>query len=191
MAIEVVAYRAAWPALFVTLQSQLAAALHDVEIIGIEHVGSTAVPDLAAKPVLDVDVIVTPSNRRRAIKGLETAGYVHLGDLGLAGRDAFDAPVGGHERHVYICIDGSLSLRNHLAVRDILRRRDDLRREYSATKLALAADPAMTIEAYLAGKSSVLQKVLAESVLSLEERRQILCYNDPDATAEPGARAGS
>ncbi|HEY9395819.1 MAG TPA: GrpB family protein, partial [Nocardioides sp.] len=72
-----------------------------------------------------------------------------------------------------------LNVRNHLAVRDVLRRRDDLRDEYAAVKLALAAEPDMDIDTYIARKSDVIQKVLAASDLTDAERRQILSLNDP------------
>jgi len=61
----------------------------------------------------------------------------------------------------------------------VLRRREDLRDEYAAVKLALAADPQLDIDTYLAGKSAVLQKVLAESDLTDDERRTIWSLNDP------------
>jgi GrpB-like predicted nucleotidyltransferase (UPF0157 family) len=73
---------------------------------------------------------------------------------------------------VYVCEAGTLNLRNHLAVREVLRRRDDLRDEYAAVKSALAADPDMDISRYIAGKSDVLQRVLGESSLVTEQERQ-------------------
>ena len=97
----------------------------------------------------------------------------------MTGREAFTAPDDEPRRHVYVCTTGSLSVRNHLAVRDILRRREDLRDEYAKVKLDLASDPTMDIDTYLAAKSAVLQKVLAESDLSDTERRHILQLNNP------------
>jgi GrpB protein len=104
--------------------------LLDVEVISIEHVGSTSVPGLAAKPILDIDVIVEAAHMNAAIEALESVGYVHRGDLGLEGREAFDAPDDGPRRNVYFCTAGTLNVRNHLAVREVLRRRDDLRDTY-------------------------------------------------------------
>jgi GrpB-like predicted nucleotidyltransferase (UPF0157 family) len=83
---------------------------------------------------------------------------------------------------VYVCLEGTLHVRNHLAVRDILRRRPDLRDSYAAVKLALAEDPDMDIDTYIVGKSSVLQEVLAESDLTEAERRLIRELNDPTGT---------
>lgn len=85
MRIEVVPYHSTWPAIFETIRSELAEALDSVEVISIEHVGSTAVPGLAAKPVIDVDVLVARDQVDAAIEALETVGYVHRGEMGVAG----------------------------------------------------------------------------------------------------------
>jgi GrpB-like predicted nucleotidyltransferase (UPF0157 family) len=159
--------------------AELRRALADVESASVEHVGSTSVPGLAAKPILDIDVMVDSRDVAAAVEALETIGYRHRGDLGVTGREAFEPPDQDPQRHVYVCEAGTLNVRNHLAVRDVLRERDDLRDQYGAVKLALAEDPEMDIDAYLAGKSAVLQKVLAESDLTDEERTQIWKLNDP------------
>ena len=107
-----------------------------------------------------------------------SAGYLHRGDLGVADREAFHAPADGVRRNVYVCTSGTLSVRNHLAVRDVLRRRSDLRDEYAAAKLELAADPHMDVKTYIERKSDVLQRVLAASgLVTSEERAQILALN--------------
>lgn len=147
----------------------------------VEHVGSTAVPGLAAKPILDIDVIVDGAEMPAAVAAMVSIGYVHRGDLGVADREAFHAPDESPRRNVYLCRAGTLNVRNHLAVRDLLRKRADLRDEYAAVKLGLAAEPDMDISTYIARKSAVLQKVLAESDLTAEERLRILRLNDPAA----------
>ena len=179
MPIDVVPYAADWPAAFDRVAGVLRTALRGVPTATVEHVGSTSVPGLAAKPVLDIDVIVEEPDVRAAVAALEALGYVHRGDLGVTGREAFLAPDDDPRRHVYVCRAGTLNVRNHLAVRDVLRSRDDLRDAYAAVKLALAADPDMDIDTYSARKSAVLQTVLAESDLTDEERRQIWQLNDP------------
>src|SRR6476661_10446652 len=178
--VEVVPYRPEWAQQFEQVAAELRSALAGIEA-QVEHVGSTSVPGLAAKPVLDVDVVVAPPDVADAVAALGTIGYVHRGDLGVAGREAFHAPEAGPRRHVYVCEAGTLNVRNHLAVREVLRRRDDLRDEYAAVKLGLAADPTMDIDTYIARKSQVLQKVLAESDLTDDERRAIRELNDPSA----------
>jgi GrpB-like predicted nucleotidyltransferase (UPF0157 family) len=162
VSIEVVDWSPRWAEQFDEVATVLRTALADVASARVEHVGSTSVPGLAAKPILDVDVIVDTHDVAAAIAALEAVGYVHRGDLGVAGREAFHAP-DGPRRNVYVCVAGTANVRNHLAVRDVLRSRDDLREAYAAVKRALADDPAMDIDTYLAGKSAVLQQVLEAS----------------------------
>ncbi|MEV6683090.1 GrpB family protein [Streptomyces erythrochromogenes] len=183
MAITVVPYSDDWPVRFERLAETLRAALRSVPDAVVEHVGSTSVPGLAAKPVLDVDVIVPGEDVPAAVAALEAVGYVHRGDLGVAGREAFRAPDDDPARHVYVCTRGTLNVRNHLAVREVLRRRADLREEYGAVKLALAANPRMDMPAYLEGKTAVLQKVLAAAAgdFTQDELRQIRRLNGSDA----------
>ena len=173
------AYDPSWQDRFEKVAAALSGALADGPTAAVEHVGSTSVPGLAAKPILDIDVIVAPEDVSAAVAALVRIGYVHRGDLGVAGREAFFAPDEDPRRHVYVCAAGTLNVRNHLAVRDVLRRRDDLRDEYAAVKLALAAEPDMDIDTYIARKSDVIQKVLTASDLTDAERRQILSLNDP------------
>lgn len=146
----------------------------------MEHVGSTSVPGLAAKPILDIDVVVEPADVPAAVSALESLGYEHRGDLGVAGREAFHAPDDGVRRNVYACAAGTTHVRNHLAVRDVLRGRPDLRDEYAAVKRSLAAEPDMDIHTYLARKSGVVQRVLdASGAFSAAELEVIRRLNDP------------
>lgn len=182
MPVTVVPYSKAWPAEFARVAEDLASALAGIPS-AVEHVGSTAVTGLAAKPILDIDVIVSADRVADAIRSLERVGYVDRGELGVDGRHALEAPDDTPARHVYVCAVGVLAVRNHLAVRDVLRRRPDLRDEYGAVKRALADDPTMDMGRYLAGKSAVLQKVLAESDLTADERAAILRLNDPGGSS--------
>lgn len=173
MVISVVAYREEWPAQFEAVAESLRRALGAVPIRSIEHVGSTAVPGLAAKPILDIDVIVASDRMPAAIAALEAWGYEHRGDLGMSGREVLRAPDIDPERHVYVCEDGSLHVRNHLAVRQVLREQPGLRDRYAAAKLGLSADNEIDIAQYLAGKSAILQEVLSLSDLTDAERAEI------------------
>jgi GrpB-like predicted nucleotidyltransferase (UPF0157 family) len=178
--IEVVDWSPRWAQQFEEVAAVLVRALADVRSARVEHVGSTSVPGLAAKPVLDIDVIVEPGDVPAAVAALESVGYVHRGDLGVTGREAFLAP-DEPRRNVYVCTAGTANVRNHLAVRDVLRRRTDLREAYASVKCALAADPGMDIDTYIAGKSAVLQEVLeASGELSDEELAEIRRLNDTD-----------
>lgn len=89
----------------------------------------------------------------------------------------FEAPDEDPARNVYACVAGTLHVRNHLAVRDTLRRHPGLRDRYGQVKLTLAREPGMTIERYLAEKSAVLQEILALSDLTAQEKQLILELN--------------
>jgi GrpB-like predicted nucleotidyltransferase (UPF0157 family) len=179
--IEVVDWSPQWAEDFDEVALVLRHALADVASASVEHVGSTSVPGLPAKPILDVDVIVDADDVAAATSALESVGYVHRGDLGVTGREAFHAP-GPPRRHVYVCTAGTTNVRNHLAVREVLRTRAELREAYAAVKVALAADPEMDIDTYIAGKSAVLQQVLeASGDFSDDELAAIRRLNDADA----------
>src|SRR5579862_585811 len=88
--LEIVDYDPSWPTLFETLRSRLLLVVGDIAD-SIEHVGSTAVPGLAAKPIIDIDVVVeADTDVSLAIERLAVLGYQHRGDLGIEGREAFD-----------------------------------------------------------------------------------------------------
>jgi GrpB-like predicted nucleotidyltransferase (UPF0157 family) len=182
VSIEVVDWSPDWAVQFDEVAAVLRDAVADISGARVEHVGSTSVPGLAAKPVLDIDVIVDEADLPSAVAALERIGYVHRGDLGVTGREAFHAPDDRPRRNVYACAAGTTNVRNHLAVRDVLRRREDLRDAYATVKAALAADPDMDIDTYLAGKSAVLQEALAASgEFTDAELRAIHRLNDPSA----------
>lgn len=177
MSIEVVPYSREWPRQFRRIAKQLGSALSAFPDVEIEHFGSTAVPGLAAKPILDIDVIVPRELMLTVLARLKTAGYTHRGDLGVTDREALESPDSDPPRNVYVCVAGTLHLRNHLAVRDALRANPELRDQYGAVKLQLAKAADMDIPRYLAGKSAILQKVLAASDLTASEKRQIYDLN--------------
>lgn len=177
MPIRVVDYSPLWPEEFDEVSARLRASLDGVRWVSIEHVGSTSVPGLAAKPVLDIDVITDAGSVNSVIEALCAAGYRHRGDMGIPGRESMEAPDDAPPRHVYVCAEGALALRNHLAVRQVLRERSDLRDRYAAVKRDLAQDPHIAIEDYVAGKSAVLQEVLGLSELTEVEKREILRLN--------------
>lgn len=184
--IVVVPHRPEWEHQFRGVADALAIILAPLPVGAIEHVGSTSVRGLPAKPILDIDVIVHRDTMAPAISALERAGYLHRGDLGVTDREAFTAPDEQPARNVYLCVAGTLHVRNHLAVRDVLRARPDLRERYGTVKLQLARRPGMDIHRYLAGKSAILQEVLAMSDLTAEEKQTILELNTRRTSPSPG-----
>ena len=157
--IVIVDYDPAWPAVFESLRARVADALGSLAL-GIEHVGGTAVPGLAAKPIIDLDVIVAhPFHIAEAIERLEEIGYRHRGDEGILGREAFDHPSQCPLHHLYVCAVGSLALRHHLALREVLRADCALAAEYAALKRALAARFGEDREAYAQAKSAFIDQI--------------------------------
>jgi GrpB-like predicted nucleotidyltransferase (UPF0157 family) len=122
------------------------------------------VPGLAAKPIIDLDVVlVAPMDVPEAIRGLAGLGYVHEGDLGIPGREAFHWPSGEARHHLYLVLEGAAELRRHLAFRDALRADPALRDAYAALKRSLAAQYPHDRNAYTVGKSAFVEAVLKAS----------------------------
>lgn len=172
-AIVVVDYDPAWPEVFEQLRSRIGAVVGDVAL-SIEHVGSTAVPGLVAKPIIDLDVVVAGDRDvATAIERLATLGYVHEGNLGIEGREAFSNPAGSPAHHLYVCRDGNLALRNHLAIRDFLRSNARASRTYGELKKRLAETHGNDIDGYIDGKTDFLLELLRQSNLTPRELEQI------------------
>ncbi|MCX5768993.1 MAG: GrpB family protein [Candidatus Hydrogenedentes bacterium] len=153
-------YDPAWPDWFQQIKAFLETGLVGVGCT-FEHVGSTSIPGMVAKPVIDLD-IVTEERCFSEIKArLETLGYVHLGDLGLPGREAFElaeVETKAHlpEHHLYVCEDGSYELRKHLAFRDFMRQHPEWRDRLNRLKLELCSRDNNDRQAYIDGKSEMV-----------------------------------
>ncbi len=171
--IVVIDHDPAWAAVFEQLRSRIWPVVRDVAI-AIEHVGSTAVPGLAAKPVIDISVVVpTAAHVPAGIARLASIGYVHRGNLGVADRDAFRAPGALPSHHLYLCPADSLALRNHLAVRDYLRTHPEAAREYGALKEQLAGRFAHDVEGYVDGKTAMILGMLGLTGFNADELDKI------------------
>jgi GrpB-like predicted nucleotidyltransferase (UPF0157 family) len=171
--IEVVDYDPSWPNTFESLRSRLWPALADVAL-SIEHVGSTSVPGLAAKPIIDIS-IMAPENPDVpiGISRLATLGYIHQGDLGIKGREAFTNPDGLPRHNLYLCPRDSVALANHLALRNYLRTHPEAVREYGELKKRLAQRFPDDIDSYIDGKTTMLLKMLRATGFPPEHLRQI------------------
>jgi len=169
----VVDYDPTWPQTFAALQAPICEVLRNIAI-AVEHVGSTSVPGLAAKPVVDIDVIL-PSRAElpAAIEKLATLGYVHRGDLGISDREAFSEPANLPTHNLYACIQGSAALVNHLTIRDYLRRNPNAAKAYGQLKKRLADEFSTDIDEYGAGKTAFLLDVLAREGFSEADLRAI------------------
>lgn len=169
-----------WARQFGSLRARFLSVLggHDVDI---QHVGSTSVPGLAAKPILDIDVIVPKGTALPPVlAALCALGYEHVGDLGVPGRESLREIVPGNlpRHHLYVCREGALSLRNHLLLRDYLRAHPEAVLTYAALKRELAASFPDEIDAYCRGKSAFITEILGRSGMTPEELQSIRSVND-------------
>ena len=156
----VLPYDEKWKQDFKDIESELKQAMGNLAL-AIEHVGSTSVEGLAAKPIIDIDVVVKKNDLQPAIDALEKIGYTHEGNLGIEGREAFKYEGKEHllTHHLYVCPEDSAELKRHLAFRDYLRSHADAVEEYSKVKLEGAKLFPEDIEKYIEYKSPVIEKI--------------------------------
>ena len=157
--VRVVPYDPAWPALFAAEAARIAAALDGLPL-RLEHMGSTGVPGLAAKPIVDILAGRPPGSPAAPyVEALVRAGYQHRGEQGIPGREFFRR---GTPRswHVHLAEEGAPAWRTPLAFRDALRADPALAAEYAALKLELAARFPRDREAYIEGKGPFVARVL-------------------------------
>jgi GrpB-like predicted nucleotidyltransferase (UPF0157 family) len=158
--VQVVDYDARWPAIFRELADRIWPAIRDVAL-AIEHVGSTSIPGMAAKPVIDLDIVIASrAGLSPVIARLEPLGYRHRGNLGVEDRDAFFSPENVPRHHLYVCVQNSIALQNHIAVRDYLRAHPSDAAAYSALKKRLAARFPQDMPHYIEGKTPFLISIL-------------------------------
>jgi GrpB-like predicted nucleotidyltransferase (UPF0157 family) len=172
--ILVVEYDPAWPQQFARLRQEYTEAMTAaaIPLVAIEHVGSTSVPGLAAKAVIDCDIVVADQDVDAASQTLTTLGFKPLGELGIPLRWAFKEPERLAGTNTYVIVEGSLSLRNHLAVRNVLRTDANLREQYAAVKRRAGAIAA-NIDDYGRRKNAMIQQILSAAGLSAAERAAI------------------
>lgn len=161
--IAIVDYDPAWPARFeqerAAIERALAGVVGDAEI---EHVGSTAVPGCAAKPVIDILVGVrSVEDALRTITPLVDLGYDCKGESGIPGRIFFRRGV-PRSHHLHVVEGGGELWCRHLLFRDALRARPELVAQYTALKRELAATFRVNRIGYVEAKSPFIEGVLAQ-----------------------------
>lgn len=154
-------YDEAWRDDFIAIKNEIEAAIGDL-ILSIEHVGSTSVEGLSAKPCIDIDVVIRDDTMLPSVvQGLAKIGYRHEGDLGIHGREAFDYADKLHlkKHHLYVCPKDSEELRRHITFRDFLRENPDAVRQYGKVKEEAAALYPNDIDGYIAYKSPCIEEL--------------------------------
>ena len=157
----VLPYDRAWQTAFEDIRAELDAALGDLAI-GIEHVGSTSVVGMSAKPIIDIDVVIRDYTVfDEVVRKLAEIGYTHEGDLGIRDREAFKYEDKPHlqKHHLYVCPQNSAELHRHVKFRDYLRENPIAVRKYSAVKEAAAEMYPDDIDGYIAYKSPCIEQL--------------------------------
>jgi len=176
-------YNTNWKTEFAKIKQVLLKVLDSFKI-DIQHVGSTSIPNLFAKPILDIDIIIDDKTLLGDISaGLEKIGYINKGEQGISGRFAFgqtsefvpqtDAYDKWQRHHLYVCFLDSLALKNHLLFRDILLNNKNLVKEYSQLKINLVKEKGMTRENYTKQKTDFIISVLAKNGLNEKDLNEI------------------
>jgi len=165
MTVRLAPHDPAWAGMFRREADALSAALGET-CVRIEHIGSTAVPGLIAKPVIDILIGVHDLDAvDRGSEALQALGFEAKGEYGLAGRRYFRKSDAQGERthHLHIYRDDDPAMTRHLAFRDYLLAQPDLARAYGALKQALA-EQGLSGAAYQSAKSDWVAAHEAEAL---------------------------
>ena len=171
--IKVMDYQSEWKDQFESLKARIwpKVSKHSIKI---EHIGSTSIEGLVAKPVVDLDIVVkNRSNLLAVIKVLSGIGYSHRGNLGVDGREAFAYEAPDIPHNLYMCLDQCTAFKNHIFLRNHLRKNSKDREHYSQLKQLLAWKYPNDIESYIDGKTEFILRILKKHDLSSDELSKI------------------
>lgn len=162
--VTVLPYDSAWKTAFEEIRKEIEEAVGDL-IVGMEHVGSTSVEGMSAKPCIDLDVIIPDYTVfDNVVDRLKVIGYFHEGDLGIPGREAFRYSGKPHlqNHHLYVCPKDSVELHRHITFRNFLRNHPEAVKKYSAVKETAARLFPDDIDRYMAYKAPCIQELYAQ-----------------------------
>lgn len=163
--IVVADYDPDWPRRFEEIRDRIWPALEGLAV-RIDHVGSTAVPGLAAKPIIDMDVVVASEGAvGPVIDRLAGLGYRWQGDLGVSGRQAFRTPRDDSlpPHHLYLVIENNRAHLDHWLLRDLLRGDPEARERYAALKRRNVNVAHGDMEVYGAAKAALVEELLTRA----------------------------
>ena len=157
----VLPYDVKWKADFEKIKAEIENAIGQL-IVSVEHVGSTSVIGLSAKPCIDIDVVIKDYSVFDAVvSSLAEIGYIHEGDLGIKDRHAFRYTDKPHlqTHHLYVCPQNSAELYRHITFRDFLRSNPDAVEKYSRVKETAAQLFPDNIDKYMEYKSPCIEEI--------------------------------
>lgn len=168
-------FQESWRSDFESIAQFLSPALAGTSA-SIVHIGSTSIPGSISKPIIDIDVVArTKEDTNHLLRSLELIGYVHRGDLGISGREAFFHPPHLTYHHLYLVQENSGAYRDHVDFKSALVASPQLLSEYNSLKRGLEPLLLSDRPAYTDGKKEFIQKVL------LDYRRQLNISKEDDS----------
>ena len=180
--VMVLPYDEAWKTAFEQIKEEISQALGDLAI-AIEHVGSTSVEGMSAKPCIDIDVVIKDYTVfDTVVAKLASIGYAHEGNLGIKDREAFKYTNKPHlmKHHLYVCPQDSKELHRHLTFRDFLRSNREAAGKYSAVKENAAKLFPDDMDGYIAYKSPCIEDLYKRCGLKNDEAYLACAGASPD-----------
>lgn len=171
--VRLVAYSESWPAFARGEAERLHAALDSI-LLDVHHVGSTAIPWISAKPIVDlIPVVRDLAALDAARERLETHGYAWWGEYGIAGRrfcTRNDADDGRRVVNAHFYAEGDPEIERHVAFRDYLRANPDVARQYETLKTELAARYRDDVAAYADAKTPWIRSIEPTALAYYQQR---------------------
>jgi GrpB-like predicted nucleotidyltransferase (UPF0157 family) len=158
--IEVVPHKPRWSELFQEAVEDLTA-VFGPEIVAAHHIGSTAIPGILAKPIVDVLLVVRDIDQVDSFnQDMMERGYRPQGEFGIPGRRFFIKGSESHRtHHIHVFEESHAAVDRHLAFRDYLRAHSDEAQTYSRLKEELARRFPHDIDGYIAGKYDFIKEI--------------------------------
>ncbi len=159
--VEVVPHDPRWRVAFEAEAKQVAAALGE-NVVAVQHIGSTAIPEIYAKPIIDLLVEVRDINEVDGrSSAMESLGYEVMGEYGIPGRRYFrkDNQEGIRTHHIHAFESGSAESERHLAFRDYMIAHPVDAQRYSELKRRLAKEHPWSIDGYMDGKDGFIKEM--------------------------------
>jgi GrpB-like predicted nucleotidyltransferase (UPF0157 family) len=169
--LEIVEYQREWA----TEYEEAAQKLYEIfgeTLTDIHHIGSTSVPGMAAKPVIDILVEVRDIGEVDAFNQLmERAGFVPRGEHGIPGRRYFVRKEGSdHTHHIHVFGAGSDQVKRHLAFRDYLRNHPDEAERYRSLKVSIVEEGVEDVKLYQERKAPLIRELQEKAETWVQER---------------------
>jgi GrpB-like predicted nucleotidyltransferase (UPF0157 family) len=162
--IEVIDYDPSWPGIFEAERDLLLQTIGYVAV-EIHHVGSTAVPGLAAKPIIDILIEVTDlAALDELISDMQAIGYRPKGEFGIPNRRYFQKGGDNRSHQIHAFARGDFNVTRHIAFRDYLRTHHEVAKEYGQLKKDVAKACDNDIDRYCDGKDAYIKRIEAIAV---------------------------